>query len=164
MMQSLIKSFGIGVVAGMRSMMAPALLSRKLGRTLPTQQPGTLPQYLAQPTTTGVLTVLAGGEVIGDKLPNAPNRTSPPAFIARIASGSTCGAVISEVEDQPAPYGAVAGGLGAVVGTLLFFNLRRWLDHDLGLPDTVGAVAEDALAIGGGWRLVNTLQPASKPA
>lgn len=140
-------------------MAAPALLSRKLVRAIPTKEPQKPIHYLAQPPVSIGLSVLASGEMIADKLPNAPNRTSPPQFIARVASGATCGAFLSEAEGQPAPYGAIAGALGTVVGTLVFFNLRRWLDHDLGFPDAVGALAEDALAIGVGWKIVNSIEP-----
>lgn len=139
----------------MRALTAPALLSHKLTQSMPTEHPDTVLQYLARPKAALVLKALAGGEIIGDKLPNSPNRTSPPQFIVRIASGATCGALISEAEGQPMVYGAALGGLGAVAGTLIFFTLRRWLDHDLGLPDAVGAVAEDLLAVGGGWAVVN---------
>ena len=156
---SYLRSFQIGFIAGMRAFSAPALLSHKLERTIPTKQPQTPIQYLAQPLASIALKVLAGGEIIGDKVPHGPNRTSPPQFIIRVASGATCGAFVSQLEGEPAPLGAVAGGLGAVAGTLLFFQLRRWLNHDLGLPDAVGALAEDALVIGLGWSLVNGIQP-----
>ncbi len=164
MMNTYLKAFEIGLIAGIRAMAAPALLSHKLERTIPTKQPKTPVQYLAQPPVALGLKVLAGAEIIGDKVPHGPNRTSPPQFLARVASGATCGAFISEVEGETAPFGAVAGALGAVVSTLVFFNLRRYLNHDLGLPDAVGALAEDALAIGAGWTLVNTVQAAPKPA
>ncbi len=159
-----LRAFEIGLIAGMRAMAAPALLSHKLVRTIPTKQPQTPLHYAAQPTTSLALKVLAGGEIIADKIPHGPNRTSSPQFITRVASGATCGALVSEVEGHAAPLGAIAGGLGAVVSTLLFFNLRRWLDHDLGLPDAVGALAEDALVIGAGWSIVNSIQPALKPS
>ena len=164
MIQTYVKAFKLGVIAGMRAMTAPALLSHKLVRTIPTKQPQKPVHYLAQPPVAIGLDVLAGVEIIGDKVPHGPDRTSPPQFVTRVASGAACGAFLSEVEGSPAPIGAVLGGLGAVAGTLLFFNLRRWLDHDLGLPDAVGALAEDALAIGAGWQIVNSIDPAVKTA
>lgn len=159
MVTTYLRAFQIGVVAGMRSMMAPALLSHKLVRTIPAKEPQKPIHYLTLPPVSLGLKVLAGAEIVGDKVPHGPNRTSPPQFIGRIASGATCGAFLSEVEGQPAPFGAVIGGLGAVAGTLLFFNLRRFLDHDLGIPDAVGALAEDAIAITLGWQTVNSIQP-----
>lgn len=164
MNKSYFRSFQLGFIAGMRAMSAPALLSHRLSHTIPTQHPKKLLHYLAQPTTAKVFKALAGGEIIGDKLPNTPNRTTPSQFISRVAIGSACGAVVSEAEGQKLPVGAVLGGLGAVAGTLLFFNLRRWLDHDLGLPDAVGAVAEDALVAGLGWAIVSDIKPTTRLA
>jgi len=162
MIQSYLRAFQIGVIAGMRAAVAPALLSHKLVRTIPTKQPQKPIHYLAQPPVSIGLNVLAAGELLGDKLPSAPERTVPAQFITRIASGATCGAFLSEVEGNEAPYGAIAGGLGAVAGTLLFFNLRRWLDHEAGVPDAAIGLAEDALAIGLGWQVVNSIEPAAK--
>ncbi|MEZ0487192.1 DUF4126 domain-containing protein [Fibrella aquatica] len=158
MNKSYLRSFQLGFIAGMRAMSAPALLSHRLSQAIPTLHPQSPLHYLAQPTTAKVFKALAGGEIIGDKLPSAPNRTTPSQFVARVGIGAACGAVVSEVEGQPMPIGAVLGGLGAVAGTLLFFNLRRWLDHDLGLPDAVGAIAEDALVAGVGWSIVNDIK------
>lgn len=162
MIQSYLRAFQIGVIAGMRAAVAPALLSHKLVRTIPTKQPQKPIHYLAQPPVSIGLNVLAAGELLGDKLPSAPERTVPAQFITRIASGATCGAFLSEVEGNEAPYGAIAGGLGAVAGALLFFNLRRWLDHEAGVPDAAIGLAEDALAIGLGWHVVNSIEPAAK--
>lgn len=154
-----LKAFGLGVVAGMRSIVAPALLSHKLVRTVPIKQPTEPIHYLAQPPAEMALKVLAGVEILADKIPNGPDRTIPPQFGFRIASGATCGAFLSQVEGASAPVGALAGGLGTVVGTLVFFHLRQWLDRELGLPDPLVALGEDALAIGAGWQLVNSIQP-----
>jgi uncharacterized membrane protein len=160
MANTYLKSFGIGVIAGMRSMLAPALLSRKLVRTIPTKQPTKPIHYLAMPSVSTGLAVAAGGELIGDKVPGAPNRTEPAVFGSRIAVGAVCGAAISEVEGGEVPIGAILGGLGAAVGTLFFFRMRTFLDHDLGIPDVVGALTEDALAIGAGWSIVNSIEVA----
>ena len=164
MIQTYLKAFGIGVVAGMRAFVAPALLSHKLVRTVPIKQPTEPIHYLAQPPTEIGLKLLAGVEILGDKIPDGPNRTSPPQFGFRIVSGATCGAALSQVEGASAPVGALAGGIGAVAGTLVFFHLRQWLDRDLGLPDPLVALGEDALAIGAGWQVVNSIQPVRKPA
>ncbi|CCH52742.1 hypothetical protein BN8_01764 [Fibrisoma limi BUZ 3] len=159
MINTYFRAFSLGVVAGMRSMMAPALLSRKLVRTIPTKQPSKPIHYLALPTTSMVLTTLAGSEIIGDKVPSTPNRTAPPVFGARVVSGATCGAFLSQVEGGEVAAGAAAGGLGAAVGTVAFFQLRMWLTRGLGIPDPVVALAEDALAISLGWQVVNSIEP-----
>lgn len=164
MLQSYLRAFQIGVIAGMRAAVVPALLSHKLARTIPTKEPQKPVHYLAQPPVSIGLNILAGAELIGDKLPAAPDRTAPAQFISRVASGATCGAFLSEVEGNETSYGAIAGGLGAVAGTLLFFNLRRWLSNEGGLPDAAVGLAEDALAVGLGWQVVNHIEPAAKTA
>jgi uncharacterized membrane protein len=166
MFQTYLRAFGIGVVAGMRSLTAPALLSHKLVRTIPTKQPTKPIHYLAMPPASLALKALAGAEILGDKAPNAPNRIVPSAYSMRITSGATCGAFLSQVEGNSIPTGAVAGGLGAAVGTMAFFQLRQWLDHSLGLPDPVVALAEDVLTIALGWTIVNSIEPnmADQPA
>ena len=164
MTQTYLKAFGLGVIAGIRAMSAPALLSHKLVRTVPIKQPTKPIDYLAQPPVEIALKVLAGAEIVGDKVPHGPKRTSPPQFIARISSGAACGAFVSEAEGKSAPLGLVIGGVGAVASTLLFYNLRTWLDHDLGIPDVVGALIEDALVISVGWQIANSIQPAQQPA
>ena len=163
MNQTHLKAFGLGVVAGMRALIAPALLSHKLVRTYPTKQPGRPIHYLAMPPASLALKVLAGGEIIGDKLPNVPDRTIPVQFAARVASGATCGGFLSQAEGADIPAGVVAGGIGTVVGTLAFYHLRQWLHHGLGLPDPVVALAEDALAISLGWSIVNSLEAVPQP-
>ncbi|GAB3012149.1 DUF4126 family protein [Spirosoma pulveris] len=164
MNQSYLKAFGLGIVAGMRSLIAPALLSHKLVRTYPTKQPSQPIHYLAMPSVSLGLKALAGGEIIGDKVPNVPDRTMPAAFAARVASGATCGGFLSQAEGAYIPAGVVAGGLGTVVGTVAFYHLRQWLDHELNLPDPVVALAEDALAISLGWAIVNSIEPVPQPA
>lgn len=160
MIYSYLKPFGIGVVAGMRSMMAPALLSHKLSHTMPASEPHSALEYAANPTTANVLKVLAVGELVADKLPNTPARTEMPGLGFRMLSGGTCGALLNEAEGQSVVPGAVAGGLGAVVGSFLFMRLRLWIDEEFGLPDPVVALAEDALTITAGWLLVDRIQPA----
>lgn len=163
MNQTYLKAFGLGVVAGMRSLIAPALLSHKLVRTYPTKQPSQPIHYLAMPPVSLALKVLAGAEIIGDKIPNVPDRTIPLEFGARVAMGATCGGFLSQAEGADLPTGAVTGGIGTVVGTLAFYHLRQWLHHELGLPDPVVALAEDTLAITLGWSIVNSIEPVPQP-
>lgn len=159
MIQPILKPFGMGIVAGMRSMMAPAVLSHKLSNTVPASEPHSALEYAANPTTATVLKVIAVGELIADKLPNTPARTDMPGLGFRMLSGGTCGALLNQAEGQPVAWGAVLGGFGAVVGSILFMRLRQWIGEELNLPDPVVALAEDALTITAGWLLADSLQP-----
>lgn len=164
MTQSYVKSFGLGVVIGMRALMGPALLSRKLAGTPQAEQSEEPLHYVTRPPVVTALEVLAGTELITDKLPGIPNRTVPFQFGGRIVSGGSCGAFLSKAEGESVLIGSVAGGIGAVVGTLAFFNLRQWLRHGAGIPDPLIALAEDALCVGAGWAIVNSVQPVQQPA
>ena len=160
MIKCILKAFEIGVVAGMRTMTAPALVSYKLAYITPNRSAGpVLPDsklhFLTSPTTTKVLAVMAGGELIADKMPNTPDRIGQPQVWGRIASGALSAAALTEADGESAPAGAVVGALGAVAGAFVCFYLRQWLTQEKGLSDPLIAVAEDALTIGAGWWVVN---------
>lgn len=164
MIETYAKSFGLGVIIGMRALMGPALLSRKLARTIPVSEPQRPVHYFIQPPVPTTLAVLAATEIITDKLPGIPNRTVPFQFGGRLLSGGSCGAVLSEVEGESVLAGSIAGGVGAAVGTIATFHLRQWLTHTAGLPDSVVALAEDMLCVGAGWAIVNSIEPAQQRA
>lgn len=131
----------------MRSTFGLALVSHHLSRQ---RKPalGRL-DFMRSPKTANLLKIAAAGEVIGDKLPNTPARTQPGAVVGRMASGALCGAALGRSAGRGARSGAVVGALGAVVGSYAFYYLRRELTQR-GLPDLPVALAEDALALGGG--------------
>ncbi|UFH56656.1 DUF4126 family protein [Spirosoma sp. KNUC1025] len=155
MFRTALKAFQIGLVAGMRSMTAPALVSYKLSHSTTSLPSDSRLHFLASPRATTILGIMAGGELIGDKLPNTPDRTAQPQLWGRIGSGALSGAALTEADGQPAEYGAVFGAIGAAAGTFAFFYLRQWLTHEKDLPDPLVALAEDALAIGTAWQLTH---------
>ncbi len=155
MIRTYMKAFQIGIVAGMRTMTAPALVSYKLSHMVPNPLPDSTLHFMTSPKTATTFAVLASGELIGDKLPNTPDRTAFPQVTGRIASGALSGAALVDADGQSVAYGAVLGALGAVVGTFAFFQLRHWLTHEKDLPDPVVALVEDALTIGAGWLIIN---------
>lgn len=141
-------AFLIGVSAGLRSMTAPAFVAwgARLGWL---RLDGTILSFLGSAVAAWLLTALALGELIADKLPKTPNRTSPGPFVARIVSGALSGAALSGATGGPLVAGAVLGALGAVTGTLGGYTARRRLVPALGVPDHLVAVAEDVVAVGG---------------
>jgi uncharacterized membrane protein len=92
-----------------------------------------------------ILTILAVGELIGDKLPSIPSRKAPPAFIARIVSGALVGATIGAA-GQSLVAGLILGILGAVCGTLGGSAARAKLAALFG-RDLPAALLEDVAAI-----------------
>ena len=104
---TLLFAFLIGLFAGFRSATPPAAVVwavhlgwLKLGSRMP--QIGSLPFVI-------LLSVLALAELIFDKLPFTPNRTTPPALIARIATGALTGPdyKVALVEDLVAIGGSL---------------------------------------------------------
>jgi uncharacterized membrane protein len=136
----------IGVVAGLRAMTAPAAVSwaARLGWL---DLGGGWLSFLGHAWTPWILSLLALGELVTDKLPSTPSRTVPQQFGARIVSGAVCGAAIAASAGSLVG-GLVAGALGAVIGTLGGRAFRARLAAAFG-SDRPAALAEDALALGG---------------
>ena len=79
-------AFLLGVVTGLRSMTAPAAVSwaARLGWLHLESTPLAFLGFAAAPY---IVTVLAIGELINDKLPKTPSRKTPVPFAARIVTG-----------------------------------------------------------------------------
>lgn len=138
--RSFISALLLGVTAGLRTMTAPASLA------LAQQEPGARKiRLLGDPRTSRVLTYLALGELIFDKLPFAPSRIAPAGLSGRMLSGAMCGAAVAQ-EDQAA--GALLGMAGALASSFAGYSLRKRAGKASGLPDPLIALAEDGLAVG----------------
>jgi uncharacterized membrane protein len=141
----------IGVIAGLRAVVAPAAVSWAawLG-WLPLQ--GTPLAFLGHPFAPWILTVLALGELVGDTLPKTPSRKVPVQFGTRLLTGALCGAAIGAGAQQLLP-GLLLGLIGAVIGTLGGAAARARLAGAFG-RDLPAALLEDAVAIGGAALIV----------
>jgi uncharacterized membrane protein len=141
-------AFAIGIVAGLRSMTAPAVVAwaAHFGRL---HLEGTPLAFLASAVARYILLALMLAELVADKLPSTPSRKQPGPFIGRILAGALSGAAIAGGQGIGLVAGSVAGGLGAVVGTLCGYRARTGLVQALKVPDYVVAVAEDIVAVGG---------------
>jgi uncharacterized membrane protein len=111
--------------------------------------------FLGYAATPYIVSLLAIGELIADKLPKTPSRKAPPGFAARIVLGTLSGYALMLGIGQPAAIGAVLGCAGAVAGTLGGYEMRTRLGKALNVPDFVVAVLEDAIAIGVGLFVVH---------
>jgi uncharacterized membrane protein len=138
----------IGVVAGLRSLTAPAAVAWAAMLDW-INLDGTWAEWVGHPITVAVLTVLAVGELITDKLPKTPSRKSPMGFGARLVMGAFAGAVIGTAWGYT--FGGLGAGLiGAVLGTLGGAEARRRLVAADGGHDLPIALVEDAVAVLGG--------------
>ena len=142
----------LGVVAGMRSMAAPAILGR-LSRTRCLKE-GCATTF-EKPVIAHSLLALAIGEFVFDKLPFMPKRTQTGSLIARMASGAICSALFCSALKRSPVMGAFAGASAALGGTYAFYELRRAATEELGMPGFAVALAEDAVAAGLGFMVAN---------
>jgi uncharacterized membrane protein len=94
-----------------------------------------------------VFTILAAGELIGDKLPTTPARTAAFPLIARIVFGTLVGAIAALGLGGSPLEGALLGGISAVAGAFLGFHLRQWLVRENNCRDWLIASAEDGITI-----------------
>jgi uncharacterized membrane protein len=148
-------AFLIGGIAGLRSMVAPAVVSwaARLGWLHLENTPLAFLGFAATPY---IISVLAIGEVINDKLPKTPSRKAPGPFFGRVVTGALSGAAIGAAAGSLIG-GLVAGALGAVAGTLGGYEFRSRLVKAIGGNDLPIALLEDAIAIAGGLLIVSRL-------
>lgn len=146
-------AFLLGGVCGLRSMVGPAVVSwAAYLRWIDLSN--TLFAFLGYAFTPYIVSLLAIGELINDKLPTTPSRKAPPAFIARVVFGTLCGYALALGIGQNAAIGAVLGCVGAVAGTLGGYEARTRLGSSSKLPDIVIALCEDVIAIAVGLFVV----------
>ena len=138
-------ALAMGVVAGLRAMTAPAVVSWAAYLGL-LALGGTWLGWLGRPWTPWILTVLALGELVSDQLPKTPPRTVPVQFGTRIFTGALSGAAIGMAAGSWAG-GALAGAIGAIIGTFGGRAARASLATSFG-RDLPAALLEDAVAIG----------------
>jgi uncharacterized membrane protein len=147
-------AFAIGIVAGLRTFTAPAVVSWA-ARLSWLDLGNTWAAFLGYAATPYVVSLMALGELVNDKLPKTPSRKSPGPFIGRIVVGAFSGAALCSARKQSFLLGALLGALGAVAGTLGGYEARTRLVKALGVPDLVIALLEDTVAVGGGLLLVS---------
>ena len=140
----------IGVVAGLRSLTAPAVVAWAAYLSWINLH-GTWASWVGNLVTVVILSVLAVAELVNDKLPKTPPRTAPPVFAVRLITGGFAGAVIGTAWGYK--WGGLgAGVVGAVLGTLGGYQARKRLVAGVtGGKDLPIALAEDVVAIGGAF-------------
>jgi uncharacterized membrane protein len=145
----------IGVIAGLRTMTAPAAVSwaAHLG-WLPLE--GSWAAFMGYRLAPYIFTVLALIELVTDQLPGTPSRKVPQQFGARIVSGAFCGAILG-VPAGAWIGGLIAGAIGAVIGTLGGYEARKHLVLATGGRDFPIAILEDAVAIIGALLIVSAV-------
>jgi uncharacterized membrane protein len=153
-MQVMLLAFLIGVIAGLRTMTAPAIVAWAANRHWLNLH-NTLLALMGSAAAVAVFTLLALGELVVDKLPSTPNRTRLLGLIGRSVTGGLSGAAVAASGAQPIAVGAVLGVAGAIAGAFGGYEVRKRLVRALKIPDSFIALLEDAVAIGGGLLIMS---------
>lgn len=145
----------IGVIAGLRSLTAPAVVAwaAHLGWIHLASTPLA---FLGSMAAVAIFSLLALAELVADKLPKTPSRTAPVGLIARIVLGGLSGAALYlSTSNQGLWPGVILGVIGSLIGAYGGYQARTRTVKALGAPDFVIAVLEDAVAIGGALLIVS---------
>jgi uncharacterized membrane protein len=152
----LLLALAIGVIAGLRAMLAPAAIAwaAKLGWI---DLGGNWFAFLGHKWAVWITSVLALAELVTDQLPKTPSRTVPPQFTARIIAGAVCGAAVAAAGNASWIVGLICGIAGAVIGTLGGRAVRAKLASAFG-NDHPAAIIEDIVAIAGAIAIMAALR------
>jgi uncharacterized membrane protein len=142
----LLLAAGIGFVAGLRSLTAPAAVSWAAHLGWLNLQGSPL-AFMGSTAAVAIFSILALAELVADKLPTTPNRTTPGPLMARIIMGGLAGACISLSAGRLLVVGMVLGGMGGLIGAFAGYEARKRLVRGLKVKDAVIAVTEDLVAI-----------------
>jgi uncharacterized membrane protein len=155
-MTILLLAFLLGCLNGLRTFTPPAVTAwaayagwLKLEGTL---------GFIATVPSVAIFTLLAAAELVADKMPWIPNRTSIPGLVARIIMGKLVGACVAAAGGQSIWVGAVCGAVGAIAGTFGGFYARTRSVKALGKPDLYVALVEDLICVGGALLIVSRFQ------
>ena len=135
-MRTKTRSALVGVIAGMRSSSAPALVGQIRAR-----------ENGDGSKAKNVLGALFAGELIADLLPFMPARTKPFSLLARVVSGASSAARLDSDRNEKL-RAALLGAAGALGASFLFYQLRKELGQRYEIPDRLLALGEDAILIG----------------
>lgn len=147
-------AIGIGIVAGLRSLTAPAAVSWAacLGWL---NLHGSPLAFMGSRVAVVIFSLLAIAEYVTDLLPSTPRRTMPGPLIARAVTGGLSGAALCASAGRSMALGAVLGGLGGIIGAFAGYEARTRLVRKLQVQDRVIALSEDLVAIVLAWLLVS---------
>jgi uncharacterized membrane protein len=146
-------AFGIGFVAGLRSLTAPAAVSWAAHLGWLDLQDSRL-GFMASTVTVVVLTIAALAEYVADLLPTTPRRTLPGPLVGRMGLGGFSGACLMVSAGQSWLVGAIAGAIGGLVGAFAGYEARKRLVAGLKVKDAFVAIPEDVIAIALAFLLV----------
>ena len=128
-------ALGIGIVAGLRSLSAPAVVAWAAHVGWISLHSSPL-AFIGTKWAVGIFTVLALVELILDQLPGTPARTAAVGLSTRIVTGALSGACLAVAGGATPWLGAAAGAVGAIAGRRIRRVITRvGLVRALRVPD-----------------------------
>ncbi len=147
-------ALGIGIVAGLRSLTAPAVVACAAHIGWMNLHNSSL-AFMGSLWAVAIFTVLALVEFVADQLPSTPARTAAVGLSARVVTGALTGACLAVAGGASTWLGALAGAAGGIAGAFGGYQARVGLVRALRVPDIAIAIPEDLIAIGLGLFLVS---------
>ena len=139
-------ALALGLVTGMRSTLAPAMTSRALAARDDIDDADEPARTLASHRAQQVLLPMAAAELLGDKMPFAPDRTIIPSMVFRALSGGVTAAALASMRREPMLLPALIGATAALVSSKIGLGLRKPYQPQPLLNAALG-LAEDGLAL-----------------
>jgi uncharacterized membrane protein len=141
-------ALGIGLVTGLRSMTGPAVVcwAAHLGWL---DLEGSRVAFMGSTPATYAFSAAALGELIADKLPFIPNRTSPGPLFGRAILGALSGAALCVAASRSSAAGALLGGAGGLAGAFAGYRARARSGEEVA---PAGLGDRPAGGLGRAWR------------
>ena len=159
-------AIGIGIVAGLRSLLSPAVVAwaAHFGWL---NLHGSLLAFMGSTAAVAIFSIFAIGELIADKLPLGASGIDTSAASqsltmnglvmvnaaqnwnlgSAVTIGGLSGASLCAGAGKSLVAGALLGGIGGVIGAFVGYEIRRRVVNNLHIKDTFVAICEDAVAI-----------------
>jgi uncharacterized membrane protein len=149
-------ALAIGFVAGLRSMMAPALVAWAAHRGWINLQSTSLAS-MGSTAAVVIFSFLAVLELLADKLPVAPKRTAPFPLSVRIVLGAFCALCLAAAMHRSLFAAVLLGAIGGLIGAFAGYRIRKRLVRKLHARDSQIAIAEDLITLGLAILIVSSL-------
>lgn len=147
---------GLGALAGVRATLPNALLGRASGGTAHRRRGGG--SWLGTGLGSRVMAVASLLELVGDKLPGAPDRVATSPRLARIGSGGLAAAALGRPRPASMAVLALVGGATAALSTALSYRLRRRAIRRWGLSSPSSGLLEDVVVLAAAAALLPQLR------
>lgn len=142
----LLGALALGLVTGMRSMLAPTMVSRALATRDDIDRADEPAPTLASHRAQLFLMPMAAGELLGDKMPFAPDRTILPSMMFRALSGGVTAAALAGARRESIWLPALIGASAALVASEIGLKLRKPYQSNA-LANAALGLAEDCVAL-----------------